>query len=168
MINPTEAIRNLITRKGYSQTEVAEMIGNTKQNLNNKITSGSLRTDDWVKILDAIGVDIVFVDRETGAVLSVTDSTYKKGYGPPAKGVFDGVKYDTQKADAIANTFFIDGENEYCNGRAEELYLDKNGRYFMVAYKEKGKPKITAVSPLIAAAFVEKYGGRNNTEEEKK
>ena len=171
MVNPTDAVKNLIARKGYSQTEVAQIIGSTKQNLNNKITSGSIRADDWMKILDAIGIDVVFVDRETGAVLPATEITYKRGYGPPTKGVFDGVKYDTQKADAISNTFFLDGKNEYCNGRAEELYLDRNGRYFIVAYKENGKSKITAVSPMIAAAFVEKYGNKdepNPNEEDQK
>ena len=72
----------------------------------------------------------------------------------------DRIIYDTASSDAIANNFYADGENEYTDGKALELYMDKEGRYFFAEYSswEGVKDRITPVNAEAAASFIEKYG----------
>ena len=72
----------------------------------------------------------------------------------------DRVTYDTAASNAISNNFYADGVNEYTDGKAMELYIDKEGRYFFAEYSnwEGGKDRISPVSAAEAAAFIEKYG----------
>ena len=113
-----------------------------------------MRADEFLNLMDAIGVDVTFTVRATGEVLK----DHKPGQGRQVKGTADKVQYDTEAADALANSFFEDGVNEYRDGEACELYVDRKGRYFMAEYHEDGKDKIRPVSPSVAAAFIEKYG----------
>ena len=72
----------------------------------------------------------------------------------------DRVIYDTAASEAIANDFWADGENEYNDGKALELYIDKENRYFFAEYSswEGVKDRICPVSAEDAATFIEKYG----------
>ena len=69
-----------------------------------------------------------------------------------------GVKYNTDKSYALSNTYYSDGENEYIDGKAIELYMDTNGGYFFAERHEDGSAKIIPVDASIAAPFIEKYG----------
>ena len=46
--------------------------------------------------------------------------------------VIDGIRYDTEKAEIIADDCYWDGHNYERNGRNTFLYKTKNGRYFVV------------------------------------
>jgi len=139
-----------------AQGDGAKKIGWTKQQLSSKLVRNSLRADEFLAILDAIGVDIEFKVRETGQPVTARIP----GAGRRVRRMVDKVIYDTAAADALANNFYADGVNEYVDGRAMELYIDKEGRYFFAEYSEwEGtKDRITPVTANAAATFIEKYG----------
>ena len=153
MLDPIESLRSALARKGISQAELARKKGYTKQALNQQLKNNYLRATEWVEMMDQLGVDVVLVDRNTGKEL-VTEP-YVKGFGPAASGYVDRVRYDTTKADAISTTFSKSGDGDK-NG--EELYLTRDGQYFLVDYADTAKPKIIVVEPKVAIAFMEKYG----------
>ena len=152
-----EALKTVIAIRGYTQTKVAEMVGTTKQNLFNKIARTSMRVDEWIELLDLLDVDVILIDRETGEKITKKKDRIK-GHGKRVCGTVNHVRVDTEKADAISNTFYLDGENEYKDGQAEELYRNKNGIYFLVTYYEDGRTKISAIDDNLVVAFTEKYG----------
>ena len=54
---------------GVTQTELADMTGQTLQNLNQKIKNGSLNSTELWKIADVLGCQVVFLDKATGKVI---------------------------------------------------------------------------------------------------
>ncbi len=67
-----EKIRILRVKKGnLSERELAVRMGDTPQNLNNKMKRDDFKISELTKVADALGVELVvkFVDRETGEEL---------------------------------------------------------------------------------------------------
>ena len=141
---------------GISQAEGAKSIDWSPQRLSRKIVEGTLRADDFLRLMDAIGVDVEFKARSSGNVIKARIA----GAGRRVRCMVNKVIYDTAASDALANNFFADGVNEYTDGRARELYVDKEGRHFFAEYStwEGQKDLIIPVGANEAAAFVEKYG----------
>jgi len=154
-----EALKTVMEYTNNTQSTAATLVGWTKQQLNSRMTRGDMKTDEWLALLEAMGAEVVLVDKKTGEPIKPMQRI--KGVGPRAKGMSERVKYDTEKADALANSFFLDGENMYMEGKAEELYIDEEGRYFLVTYTEDGKSKIHHVTANVAKAFIEKYGSKS-------
>lgn len=158
-----ELLNGLLPVLEITQTEAAARVGWGKMKLSSKLTKDSLRVSDFMDILDACGVEVVFKKKETGEEIMLR----KSGHGHRMKGMADGVIFNTALSTALSNTFYADGENEYDqNGEAQELYIDQEGRYFIAEYncKDPKKERIVSASHFVAAAFIEKYG----TEIEKK
>lgn len=162
LIDPIEALRAAMFNTGLSQNEVAELAGMTKQGLSTKFVNQSFKAKDWIRVLDAIGVDVVLVNRKTGD--KIRPVLNLKGHGPRVIGNYDRVRYDTDLSECLASSFYADGENEYTDGVAEELFIDSNSRYFMVVYKEGERPKINGVSANVAKAFIQRYGIKGREE----
>lgn len=141
---------------GISQAEGAKSIDWSPQRLSRKIVEGTLRADDFLRLMDAIGVDVEFKARSSGNVIKAR----KAGAGRKVSCMVNKVIYNTAASDALANNFYADGVNEYTDGRARELYVDKEGRYFFAEYStwEGQKDLIIPVGANEAAAFIEKYG----------
>lgn len=141
---------------GISQAESAKSIDWSPQRLSRKIVEGTLRADDFLRLMDAIGVDVEFKARESGKVIKARIA----GAGRRVRCMVNKVIYDTAISDAISNSFYADGVNEYTDGRARELYVDKEGRFFFAEYStwEGQKDLIIPVGSDEAAAFIEKYG----------
>ena len=141
---------------GITMEEAANRIGWRKQQLNGRFVSNSLRLEDFLKMMDAIGVDVEFKVRETGEVIR----PHATGMGGRVRCMVDKVIYDTNDADALANNFYADGVNKFTDGRAMELYIDEEGRYFFAEYAEweGAKDRITPVPATVAADFIQKYG----------
>lgn len=139
-----------------TQAELAKKIGWTPQQLSSRIVRNSLRADDFLSLLDASGVDVAFTVRETSEAVKPRIA----GAGRRVRAMVDKVIYDTAMSDALANSFYADGVNEYNDGKALELYIDREGRYFFAEYSswEGVKDRITPVSASDAAAFIERYG----------
>lgn len=151
-----EALKTVLECTNNTQSTAATLVGWTKQQLNSRMVRGDMKTDEWLALLDAMGVEVVLVNKDTGK--PIKPIVRVKGIGQRAKGMSERVKYDTEKADALANSFYLDGKNKYTDGKAEELYIDKEGRYFLVTYTEDDKSKIHHVTVNVAKAFIEKYG----------
>lgn len=139
-----------------TQAEAATKVGWMPQQLSQRIVRNSIRADDFLSLLEAIGIEVTLTVRDTGNTVRV----YVKGAGRRVKAMVDRVTYDTAASNAISNNFYADGVNEYTDGKAMELYIDKEGRYFFAEYSnwEGGKDRISPVSAAEAAAFIEKYG----------
>ncbi|MCD8295848.1 MAG: hypothetical protein LUE27_11510 [Clostridia bacterium] len=115
----------------------------------------STNADEFIEILDRIGFEVVLADKETGEWLTLP------GYGRRVKQMVNHVAYDTGKANALSNSFFADGKNEYnADGKASELYRDKEGRYFIAEYSNwvGVKDRIVPVSAETATDFINRYG----------
>lgn len=151
-----EALAVALKGTGKTQAEAAVKMGWVPQQLSARLGRGSLRADEFLELMDAIGVDVVLTVRDTGEVLKAHIS----GAGRRVRGMVNRVIYDTASADALANNFYADGVNEYQDGRAMELYIDREGRYFFAEYTnwEGAKDRITPVTANDAAAFIERYG----------
>lgn len=156
-MNANRLLRAALEAVGSDQSKASEKMGWTKNKLYGLIHRDTLRANDFLAIMDAIGVDVILKDRETGKTISERIT----GLGPRVKQMVDFVKYDTANADAMATSFYADGVNMYNDeGKATELYLDADGRYFFAEYTnwEGGKNRISPTTPEIAAAFIQKYG----------
>ena len=149
-----EALVAALSRTGHTKESAAKLVGWNGQQISPRLARNSMRADEFLSIMDAVGVEVTFTVKKTGEVLR----EHTTGHGRRVHGTVDKVFYDTGAADALANSFFEDGENEYKNGEACELYVDKKGRYFMAEYHEDGKDRIRSASASVAAAFIEKYG----------
>ena len=141
-------------RLGITQKEAVERTGRSYNSINQKLRFGTFRVEDFVDFLDDLGVDMKLVLRSTGEEIK----PYISGHGYPVRKMVDGVKYNTDKSYALSNTYYSDGENEYIDGKAIELYMDTNGGYFFAERHEDGSAKIIPVDASIAAPFIEKYG----------
>ena len=135
--------------------DAAEKIGWSKSKINAKLSRDSTRATEFINLLEANGVGIILINKKTGERIY----PYVEGHGEPATGVSEYVRYDTAKSYALSNTFFEDGVNEYNKeGKAQELYVTQDGKYFIVNYESGKKPKLRGVTPEVARAFIEKYG----------
>lgn len=156
-MNAKDAIAAALKSVGITQKEAAAKIGLNPQQINGRITKGTLRADAFLELMDSIGVDVTFTNRATGKAIRLP----VEGVGHRVRAMVDRVIYDTAEADALANNFFADGQNEYSDGMAMELYIDReSGRYFFVCYSnlEGVKDRIVPVSASDAASFIVKYG----------
>lgn len=139
-----------------TQAELSSKLGWPPQKLNRRINQNTLRADEFLQIMDMIGVNVSFSIKESGAQVRA----HLRGYGRKVKQMVNGVSYDTAASDALSNSFFADGENEYTDGRAMELYISKEGRYFLAEYStfEGAKDRIVPCSAEEAASFITKHG----------
>lgn len=159
MMSAKEMLTAALKATGMTQAEAARMMGCNPQWLSARLVRNSLRADEFLALMDKIGIDVTFTVRETGA--SVKEQI--KGAGRRIRKMVNRVIYDTAASNALANNFYSDGVNEYTDGRAMELYLDANGTYFFAEYTSSGAgDHITVATPEEAAAFIMKYGTEIN------
>lgn len=152
-----EALTAALTETGYTQAEAAKAIGWKAQRLSQKLVRGTLKVEELIQILDAIGVDFNMTVRKTGKPVR----TCTTGYGRRVRAMSDRVMYDTAMSYPLSNSFWGDGEHEYdADGKATELYIDREGRYFLAKYSadESEKDKVQAIDADLAAAYIERHG----------
>ncbi len=156
ILTSREILSSALRETGKTQAEAAANMCWSPQQLSHRLVRNTLRADDFIHLLDGIGVDVTFTVRETGKKIKVRI----EGAGNRAKGMVGGVIYDTAASYPLANDFYADGINKYTDGLATELYMDVDGRYFLVEYPEDEtkKAKILPINGNIAAMFIEKYG----------
>lgn len=150
-----EILTAALKATGKTQAEAARLLGYNPQWLSARLVRCSLRADEFLALMDKIGIDVSFTVRETGE--SVKEQI--KGAGRRIRKMVNRVIYDTAACNALANNFYADGVHEYIDGRAMELYIDAEGVYFFAEYTENGNgDHITVASPEEAATFITKYG----------
>lgn len=141
---------------GITQAEAAAAISWSPQQYSQKMVRGSLRADEFLAILENLGIELSLTVKDTGNAIR----QQRAGAGRRVRAMVDRVKYDTATSVAMANSFYADGVNKYTDGKAMELYMDKENRYFFAEYFdwEGAKDRILPVTAEVAAAFIEKYG----------
>ena len=151
-----EVLSAILLTAGKSQADVAAMMGWSPQSLSQRLVRDTLRSDDFLKIVELLGIEVTFTVKDSGKIVKIRNA----GHGRRLRKMSDRVIFDTTRADAISNSFYADGTNEYDeNGEAQELYIDDEGRYFVAEYHtDASKDKIRAVPASLAVAFIEKYG----------
>lgn len=152
----SEILKDALEAKNYSQREFAKMMGWTPQNFNQRLKKNSFSAEEWRKMAYMLGYEVRMVELESG----IEFEGRRKGHGRRVKQVINGVLYDTYKADALCSDFFQDGEHEYTDGMAFELYVDSFGRFFVARYVEweNGTDSITTVGKEEAGKLYKKFG----------
>ena len=153
-----EVFASALKATGMNQVQVAKLTGQPEQSIGQKINvRESVRANEFFDILDAMGIDIYFCVRKTGEVL-MKDKTK---HGRHVVGMSDGVIYNTNTAKILATSFYADGEHEYGpDGKAQELYIDSEGRYFMAEYSnvEGENDRVRSMPANMATAFIKQFG----------
>lgn len=151
-----ELLAAALKESGKTQAEAAKSVNWVPQQLSSRLVRNSLRADEFLALLEGIGVELTLTVKDTGK----TVKTHIAGAGQRVRAMVDRVIYDTAESDALANNFYEDGENKFADGEALELYIDKEGRYFFAEYyeDETKKSRITPVAAKVAAAFIREYG----------
>lgn len=152
----SEILSDALEAKGYSKRRFAKMMGWTPQNFGQRLQKNSFSAEEWRKMAYMLGYEIRLVELESGNEFEGR----RKGHGRRVKQVIGGVLYDTYKADALCSDFFLDGEHEYTDGMAFELYVDSYGRFFVARYTEweNGSDSITTIGKQDAGKLYKKYG----------
>ena len=137
------------------QGDLAKALGISGASFSSKISHGTLRINEFFKIMEYLNCEIKIFDSETGR-----DITECSGAGRSVKGWINNILFDTDASVAVANDFYQDGQRKYNGGMARELYKDKFGRYFFAIYSnfENDRDRIALASPVEAREFIEKYG----------
>lgn len=151
----TEIFKKALQVTHTSHSRIAGLLGWSRQSLAQKVTRRTLRADEFLKALALLGVEPVFVDKQTGRDIFAP----QEGCGGHFRGNADGVTYDTATSKLISSSFFRNG-SRYTDGLASELYIDRNGRYFRVDYYEDAerRTRARAVTGEGAARFIEENG----------
>ena len=124
---------------GVSYPQIAELLTPDgkepmRQSIFRKVKTGTLKVVTLLEILDKLGVEVKL--EKDGNEIPV-----KKACGTRVIRTVKGQKYDTKHCCAVANSFYLDGENRYYEHHAEELYFDPcTENYFIVHYVDPDGP----------------------------
>lgn len=151
-----EILEAVLRDTNTSKAAAAAKIGWLPQTLSNRLRLKTMRADEFLELMEALGVNITYTLKETGAVVRVRIP----GAGRKVRKMVDGIVYDTSTASALSNNFYSDGVNEYTDGMARELYKDSENRFFFAEYSslEGVKDRIIPITANDAADFIKKYG----------
>lgn len=157
MLTAQEVIEAALVKRMLTQAEIAKKLELTPQAFGQKLLRNTLRANEFLEILEGLDIDVSYTVREDGKPLKFKST----GHGRRVQGTSNGIRFDTAASDAVSNSFYIDGENEYGeDGIAQELYVDRDGRYFLAEYvrDDPKKDKVHMIHANIAAAFIKEYG----------
>lgn len=144
----SEIVRELINTSEKQQKEVAAAMNWSASSLSCRVKRGTLLADDFFKILEILGYEVKIVKTDSGEEMEAR----KRGVGKRLKGMVNGIKYDTYKADAICHS-------EETDGMFLELYRNTDGTYFVANYVnwEGGESFISPIGKEDAEKLIGKY-----------
>lgn len=73
MLAVAETIKDLLKLKKVSQVELAEKLGTSKQNINNKFKRNTFSPEELVKIAEILGMQLAFVDGKEKYIIESSD-----------------------------------------------------------------------------------------------
>lgn len=152
-----EYLAAAIFQRGTSYRKLSRQLGWSEAKFGQKMNKSNFWAEEFLGIMDSLGFDVSFTDRETGRTLL----PLRTGEGRELRRMVEGVIYKTSRAYPVANNFYMDHENRFTeDGTATELYVDRQGRYFFAVYYDdpNRRASIAPVSEAVANAFIEKYG----------
>ncbi|MDU6263732.1 MAG: helix-turn-helix transcriptional regulator [Anaerocolumna aminovalerica] len=91
-LNPIEQIKLILSREKMTVTDLAKLMGTTRQNLHNKFDRGSLNSKDMEKIADVLGCDLEITFIKKRPIKQVKSRDYwiaKYGENASMDDVFD-------------------------------------------------------------------------------
>ena len=146
-----DVIQAALSELGIKQESLAVKLGVTPQNLSRKLLKDTIRAKEFFDALDALGLKITVSRKDTGDVIRA--QSFKPGVMPRVSMVVNGIRYDTEKADALCH-YELDA-------LAMELYRDYRGGYFVAIYVncEGGKPHISVCDESYALRLYEAHRG---------
>ena len=156
--NPVwDIMKSMIRIEGVRFSIVEKKLGYTVQILEYKtMRRGSIKANEFFDVCRGLGYDVIFYYTENGRILQ---KMTKREKGPRVKGMADKVIYDTDEATLISSSFWAEGHEYGEDGKAQDLYIDPQGRYFLAEYSNDGeKPKIRYISANVRKAFINQYG----------
>ena len=143
-----DLIHAALREQGKTQKSLAEELGFSAQNFNNKLINDRLSAKEFFRILDALNMAVIVQDKDTGEEIRER----KPGVLPRISMVVGGVRYDTHKADALCHASVLDGWTV-------ELYRDYSDRYFVVICPSwNANSTITPCEESDAMRFLETHG----------
>ena len=162
-------------RKGMTIADLRHEYGWSAQSFYQIIKNDSMKVSVFRKVMeDILGYEMFFRDAETGEELYMGKDKEgrpgrRNGHGKRVRAQSKGVVFDTLNADAVADSFYLDGEHEYSDGFAQEVYVDREGRYFIVTYSDHigDKDKLEWIDKVIADAFIQNYGRLEDRQKKK-
>lgn len=149
-MNGTEMVRSALMSAGKTQTELADFMGWSKQNLSGRLKNNSLSFDELTKALGFCGYEVKLVDMIGRELPDIGNSA-----SPHVVQMVNGITYDTKKAESICDTKAVDGNECYM-----ELFRDTSGLFFAVHYQlmEGGVNMVTPVPDIVAEQYRKRYG----------
>lgn len=155
-MDPNELIRSAIWHQKINQGDICLKMGWTQSKLSHKLRNGYFTINEFAKIMEILGVEITFRYKDTGEDVKIR----RKGAGRRVRAMVNKVIYDTAISEAVSNNFWSDGEHELPGGIGMELYVTRDGKYFLAEYldMELTKDRIIPVTEGRAREFIEKYG----------
>ena len=159
-ISGTQAdIRELFSKTleatGETMEDAANLLETSVIALNEKVyVRASIKMSELFTALELLGAEVEFYVEKTNQNLYWEKEDR-------VMGMSDGVIYDTRESALLATSFYADGSNEFGeDGKAMELYVDKDNRYFFAEYNLDSdvKPRIKAAPVHVAYAFLQTYG----------
>ena len=123
------------------------------QVIRDRYLRNSFIADEMLLVLENLDMEVKYISRRTNMEIKVTENPSQLS----KQGSSHGMWFNTNSSVLLADTYYLDGVNKYNNGEAEELFIDKNGVYFIALCKKDGTCKLEYRSPREALAFIEKY-----------
>lgn len=138
-------VRDVVEKSGKTYKAVATEIGMSASSFSQRITNNSFSAEEIKRVAEATGNQLVF-----HPVVPYP----RRGIGERVCMMVDGIKYDTFAATAICHS-------DVCDGWFKELYLDEEGRFYVVHYTrwKHARPFISRVSKEEAKELCDKYSG---------
>ncbi len=151
-----EILEAVLRDTGTSKSAAAAKIGLLPQAFSSRLRMKTLRADDFLELMEALGVEVTYTIKETGEAIRIRIP----GAGRKVRKMVNGIIYDTSASSALSNNFYSDGLNEYTDGMARELYKDSENRFFFAEYStlDGVKDRIIPITANDAAEFIKKYG----------
>lgn len=156
-VNVKDLFRKIIGERGVSAYELSRRFGLNEQSLTQKIVQReTIQANEFFNVLESIDVTVTFYDSKTGDVLLSRDKSRKD-----VSGMSDFRNYNTAKSVLVTSSYDTHGFGP--DGKGVDLYVDKEGYYFIVEYTEgEEKGRIRAVPVHVANALIDEFGVRTN------
>lgn len=71
MVDGKAIIRSIMAKKNVKISQLAEMLGDNRQTLANTLQYNKMSLNKFADIADALGCDVVAIDRETGEMFKL-------------------------------------------------------------------------------------------------
>lgn len=147
-----EIIEKAIADKGLQKKDIAQKMGWSPQNFNNRLRNNTISSEEWIKLAALLGCEVKMVAQDGKCV-----TPYAKGIGGKVAKMVDGYSFNSEKADALCHSSKI-------HRGFFELYKTEEGFTFLVFYPEyepvSSGALVMQISRKDAREFYKECGGQ--------